>query len=331
MIAARAVPHLPAAARRSGTADGRRRCATSSSSCRSWPSARRRCASSRGARAWLAPIARLDHRPHVHGARVSVAPLPHRERRELRRRVAVGAVSRATSRGSFRASSGSTSRRSWRAVVFVVAASSCRVRQRRVAHGARSSRRCSPVAARARFHYGRMPGEPHRIRRRARDPRRRRALSRPIYRSRASLYRGGWMLKAGDSMSFLARAGATSLALPAAAGATIEIDGRAYMLAGDRRDQRVRVDVDRQRAASTLRCVDGTINLDRMERDDRRRLHRPRHRRRRDAATTASPRSRAQTRRAASRHRLRQRLASAGAPPTPTCIAATRTSDSPAA
>ena len=82
-----------------------------------------------------------------------------------------------------------------------------------------------------------------------------------------STYRGGWVLEAGHSLSFLAREGTYTLDLITGLGATFEVSGRAYAVSPDVRYQRVRVTVPRS-GRTTLRCLAGAINVDRMTRDD---------------------------------------------------------------
>lgn len=73
------------------------------------------------------------------------------------------------------------------------------------------------------------------------------------------LYRGGWILRENDSLSFLSRGGAASLDYAAAGGALIDVGGRAYQLP-PASGGRVRIDVPRGRV--TLKCVSGAVNLD---------------------------------------------------------------------
>ena len=80
-------------------------------------------------------------------------------------------------------------------------------------------------------------------------------------------YRGGWVLQAGDSVSFLAKGGDATLEYATGIPATVEIAGTTYTLAttpGRYGTVRVRVP---QTGRVTLRCVSGSVNLDRLVRD----------------------------------------------------------------
>ena len=78
-------------------------------------------------------------------------------------------------------------------------------------------------------------------------------------------YRQGWVLDAGNELSFLAREGTHTLELITGLGATFELAGRAYTVQPDERYQTMRVTIPRS-GRVTLRCLSGAINLDRMER-----------------------------------------------------------------
>jgi len=75
------------------------------------------------------------------------------------------------------------------------------------------------------------------------------------------LYRGGWVLHANQSVSFLSRGGEARLDYSAASPALIDIGGHAYPLnaSGNAYASSV-VDVPSGRV--TLRCVSGSVNLD---------------------------------------------------------------------
>jgi hypothetical protein len=75
------------------------------------------------------------------------------------------------------------------------------------------------------------------------------------------LYRGGWLMKRGDSMSFLAKRGSYILFYTSTGPAVIEIGGKAVHL--DTAPMAI-VDIP-STGRVTLTCVDGNINLDRME------------------------------------------------------------------
>ncbi len=81
------------------------------------------------------------------------------------------------------------------------------------------------------------------------------------YRVARFLYRGGWVLHATDSLSFLARGGEARLDYAAAAPALIDIGGRVYPLSATGSGYAsARVSVPAGRV--TLRCVGGSVNLD---------------------------------------------------------------------
>jgi hypothetical protein len=74
------------------------------------------------------------------------------------------------------------------------------------------------------------------------------------------LYRGGWIVRSGDSLSFLARGGPARLEYSAAGPALIDAGGRVYHLdsSGD-----ARIDIPRS-GRIVLRCLSGSVNLDRL-------------------------------------------------------------------
>jgi hypothetical protein len=78
-------------------------------------------------------------------------------------------------------------------------------------------------------------------------------------------YRGGWVLEAGNSATFLAQKGTYNLDFITGLGAMIEIGDRAVQVHPDVRYQQVRVTIPGT-GATTLRCVSGAINVDRLER-----------------------------------------------------------------
>lgn len=80
-------------------------------------------------------------------------------------------------------------------------------------------------------------------------------------------YRGGWIVRAGDALSFIARRGASTIDYQSATGATIELAGRAYELAPTGAGYgRARIDLPRH-GRVVLRCLAGAANLDRMDHD----------------------------------------------------------------
>jgi hypothetical protein len=79
-------------------------------------------------------------------------------------------------------------------------------------------------------------------------------------------YRGGWTLNAGDSLTFLARGGPSTLHYITGPGATIELAGRAYHLPSAPAYTTARVVIPHA-GRVTLRCLEGAVNLDRMDED----------------------------------------------------------------
>ena len=81
------------------------------------------------------------------------------------------------------------------------------------------------------------------------------------------LYRGGWLMKKGDSLSFLAKRGSYVLFYASTQPAVIDLGGHAFHL--DRAPNYTMTIVDVPVTGRvTLRCLDGSINLDRMDRRD---------------------------------------------------------------
>jgi hypothetical protein len=86
-----------------------------------------------------------------------------------------------------------------------------------------------------------------------------------VFQVQRFAFRGGWILRAGDSLTFLARSGPSRLQYTSDSGAMIQI-GRdaAYALPPTRGYGSVRVNI-----ATTgrieVRCLSGTVNLDRMD------------------------------------------------------------------
>ena len=80
-------------------------------------------------------------------------------------------------------------------------------------------------------------------------------------------YRGGWVVNAGEAVSFLARAGSHTLHYVTGPGARIVIDGIETSLPPSHdRYTTARVTVPHA-GRVTLRCVAGAVNLDRMDHD----------------------------------------------------------------
>lgn len=78
--------------------------------------------------------------------------------------------------------------------------------------------------------------------------------------------RGGWVLQAGQSVSFLAQQGTWTLHSITGLGATIELAGQTYAIGIGETYGPTRVTIPRS-GRVTLRCVSGAVNLDRMTRE----------------------------------------------------------------
>jgi hypothetical protein len=79
------------------------------------------------------------------------------------------------------------------------------------------------------------------------------------------LYRGGWILKRGDSLSFLAERGRYVLFYATTGRALVQVDGRAYELPAAPQYAMTLIDVPRS-GRVRVRCLEGSVNLDRMDR-----------------------------------------------------------------
>lgn len=79
------------------------------------------------------------------------------------------------------------------------------------------------------------------------------------------IYRGGWIVRPGDFLTFPARRGASTIEYQAAGPVVIELGGRAYELpATGAAYGRVRVELP-SNGMTVLRCLSGAANLDRMD------------------------------------------------------------------
>lgn len=87
-----------------------------------------------------------------------------------------------------------------------------------------------------------------------------------FYRVFRVAYRGGWLVHAGDSMSFLAAPGTWRLHAVTGLGATIQIGGRAYEIRPAEGYQEIPVEIG-EGGRVTLTCLSGALNLDRMDRE----------------------------------------------------------------
>jgi hypothetical protein len=77
-------------------------------------------------------------------------------------------------------------------------------------------------------------------------------------------YRGGWVVRQGDSLSFLAREGASKLQYSAPADSIIQIGRDAYVLPATKGYGEVRITLAHS-GRIELHCLGGTVNLDRMD------------------------------------------------------------------
>jgi hypothetical protein len=83
------------------------------------------------------------------------------------------------------------------------------------------------------------------------------------------LYRGGWIMRAGDSLSVLARRGRSVLEYQAAQPVTIQVGTRAYVLpATGAAYGAAELEIERDGRVE-MRDLSGVVNLDRMEHVDR--------------------------------------------------------------
>ena len=86
----------------------------------------------------------------------------------------------------------------------------------------------------------------------------------PVHTVMRATYRGGWVVEAGEELSFLARDGQHTLHYITGPGALIEVAGRAYQLPPTDVYATARVQVPVSGRVS-LRCISGAVNLDRMD------------------------------------------------------------------
>jgi hypothetical protein len=77
-------------------------------------------------------------------------------------------------------------------------------------------------------------------------------------------FRGGWILHAGDSLTFLARRGPSVVQYAAGVPSVIQIGHVAYPLPATTGYGRIRVNIA-ESGRIELRCLNGMVNLDRMD------------------------------------------------------------------
>ena len=92
-------------------------------------------------------------------------------------------------------------------------------------------------------------------------------LHPPFYAPVRFAYRGGWVLNAGNTLTFQATEGAYTLHYVTGPGGTLELEGRAYVLPPSPDGYTTARIVVPRTGRVTLRCVAGAVNLDRMEHD----------------------------------------------------------------
>lgn len=93
------------------------------------------------------------------------------------------------------------------------------------------------------------------------------ALYPTEYQVQRFLYPGGWIVRPGDSISFLARAGRSMLQYKSAAPAMIQLGGDAYALPPTGAHYGIVPVTVARDGRVDLRCLSGVVNLDRMVHD----------------------------------------------------------------
>jgi hypothetical protein len=78
------------------------------------------------------------------------------------------------------------------------------------------------------------------------------------------LYQGGWIVHRGDSLSFLAKAGRSTVRYQSQTGATIEVRGQAFVFPPTGSNYGYLPINLATTGRTTLRCIDGSANLDWM-------------------------------------------------------------------
>jgi hypothetical protein len=78
------------------------------------------------------------------------------------------------------------------------------------------------------------------------------------------LYQGGWIVRSGDSLSFLAKAGRSTVRYQSQTGATIEVSGRAFVFPPTGSNYGYLPINLPATGRAELRCIDGSANLDWM-------------------------------------------------------------------
>jgi hypothetical protein len=86
----------------------------------------------------------------------------------------------------------------------------------------------------------------------------------PEFQVQRFAYHGGWILRSGDSLSFLAREGVSRLQYSAPTDSMIQVGRDAYVLPAVKGYGEIRVTLPHSGRVE-LRCLGGTVNLDRMD------------------------------------------------------------------
>jgi hypothetical protein len=81
------------------------------------------------------------------------------------------------------------------------------------------------------------------------------------------LYQGGWIVKRGDALTFLANAGRSTVRYQSQTAATIEVSGRAFVFPATGSNYGYVPIILGATGHAELRCLDGSANLDWMQHD----------------------------------------------------------------
>jgi hypothetical protein len=85
-----------------------------------------------------------------------------------------------------------------------------------------------------------------------------------VFQVQRFAYRGGWIVRPGDSLSFLARKGPSVIEYSTPVRSMIQLGRTAYVLPPTHGYGSVRVEIVKS-GRIELRCLDGVVNLDRMD------------------------------------------------------------------
>jgi hypothetical protein len=81
------------------------------------------------------------------------------------------------------------------------------------------------------------------------------------------LYQGGWIVRRGDALTFLANAGRSTVCYQSQTGATIEVSGRAFVFPATGSNYGYAQITLGTTGRTELHCLDGSVNLDWMQHD----------------------------------------------------------------